>query len=125
MEEERHPVQALVWGIVMLVVSLLGPLFLIAPTVLSVVFISFRNPGVQITSGVIGLVFGLLSLFGAIAVLIIRGATNHLYASPYEDGRFRSGTTTRSIAFPIAIITLVWALLIIAIAALILSGVFH
>ena len=125
MEEARHPVQALVWGIVMLVVSALGPLFLIAPTVLEIVFISFKNPAVQITAGVIGIVFGLLAAFGAIAVLIIRNATSNLYRSSYDDGRFRSGITTRSIAFPIAIITLVWAVLIVALAALILSGTIH
>ena len=125
MEEARHPVQALVWGIVMLVVSALGPLFLIAPTVLDIVFISYSTPGVQITAGVIGIVLGLMAAFGATAVLIMRGATSNLYHNSYDDGRFRSGSATRGIAFPIAVITLLWAIIVVILAALILSGVFH
>jgi hypothetical protein len=132
---ERHPVQALVWGIVSLVVALGGLLILIAPAIFSIVYSIVNAADSSVPSEaiqairqvyfILTVVFGSFSLIAGVASLVIRGATAKLYSENYEDGRFRGGVITRKIAFPVAIITIVLACLVTVLVSLILNGILH
>ena len=132
---ERHPVQALVWGIVSLVVAFSGLLILIAPAIFSIVYSAINAAGSSVPAEaiqairqvyfVLTIVFGVFSLIAGIISLVIRGTTAKLYSENYEDGRFRGGVITRKIALPVAIVTIVLACLVSVLVCLILTGILH
>jgi len=131
--EDRHPVQALVWGVVDLVVAVFGFLFIIPEIVLPIVYTGLKAGGqtpadqLQTTATVffiIVLVFGIVVFICGIASLIIRSATKNLYLTPYEDGRYHAGATTRSIALPFAIIEIVLAVFATVFSSLAINNVF-
>jgi hypothetical protein len=131
--EEKHPVQALVWGIVDLVVACVGLLFIIPEIVLPIVYTAMKAGGqvpeadlrtVATTFFVIVVVFGVIVFFMGLGSLIIRSCTKSLYVTPYDDGRYHSGVTTRKIALPFAIVEIVAAVLATTFSSLALVGIF-
>jgi hypothetical protein len=129
--EDKHPVQAMVWGIVSLVVSAIGLFFIIPQIVLPLVYVAMKGGNVpaedlHTTAAVffvIVVVFGVVSFVFGLTSLIIRGATAKFYLTPDEDGRFHSGLVTRKIAFPLAIIEIVACVLSTTFASLALQNI--
>jgi high-affinity nickel permease len=110
-KDSYDPIKALVWGIVVLVVSVLSLFVILSMLRMFVTYqYEIQNTASENTealreSYMLSLISsGIFAILNGIGDLIMWSCTKHLYKAESGDGRYQAGKTTRQIGFIFAIV---------------------
>lgn len=113
--KKTHPIQGLVWGIASLYLSVVSLFILIPQPIFLAVYSGLKAGGTVGQSNlatvsrvflILTVVYGCISFFFALAVLVIHANTMGMIEEAMPDSRARAGLVTSKIAFVLAIIGL-------------------
>lgn len=128
--EEKHPVKALVYGILSIVLSLVALGLMLGVLILGIVYLAMKQSGqvkaedlatVALVYRIITIVFGVCSAGLGIAGLTFAIVGNPLAKALPEDGRAKAGLITTKIGFPLSIVAIALSVILGVTFAVLLS----